>query len=159
MNGIEIINYSSEFKNAVKQLNVEWLERYFSVEPNDELQLSNPQEEIIDKGGLIFYTKYQDEIIGTATLLKIDKTTYELSKMAVTEKFQGLGIGKKLMEHCIQVAIQKRIGSLILYSNTKLETAIVIYRKYGFLEMPFDNAHYKRANIKMKLKLNESSLF
>jgi N-acetylglutamate synthase-like GNAT family acetyltransferase len=150
---IEIIPYSEANKNYVKALNVEWLTKYFSVEPKDELQLSNPQREIIDKGGMIFYAKYNNEIVGTATLMKIDEATFELSKMAVTEAIQGKGIGKALLEHCLQVAKQNHIQKLILYSNTKLETAIAIYRKYGFKEVAFDATHYKRANIKMELSL------
>jgi Acetyltransferase (GNAT) family len=56
--------------------------------------LSNPQKYIIDKGGKIFYAKYKNQIVGTVTLLKIDDYMFELSKMAVKEKFQGLEIGK-----------------------------------------------------------------
>jgi hypothetical protein len=37
-------------------LNIE--SKYFKIEPKDELVLSNPQEEIIDKGG--FYAKYNE---------------------------------------------------------------------------------------------------
>jgi hypothetical protein len=46
-------------------LNIEWLSKYFKIEPKDELVLSNPQEEIIDKGGMIFYAKYNEVIVGT----------------------------------------------------------------------------------------------
>lgn len=152
---IEIINYSEQHKEAIKLLNVEWLSKYFFVEPNDELQLSNPQSEIIDKGGMIFYAKYENEIVGTASLLKIDDSVFELSKMAVTEKAKGLGIGKKLMEHCLAVAKQNNLKKLILFSNTSLTPAIAIYRKYGFKEISFDASHYKRANIKMELDINQ----
>ena len=37
-----------------KSLNLEWLDRYFKVEPIDELVLNNPEREIVDKGGFIF---------------------------------------------------------------------------------------------------------
>ena len=57
---------------------------------------------------MIFYAKYNNKIVGTVSLLKIDVTTFELSKMAVTDGVQGLGIGKKLLEHCIVVAKQKK---------------------------------------------------
>ena len=152
---IEIINYSPIYGDAIKKLNVEWLQKYFVVEPNDEIQLSDPQKEIIDKGGMIFYAKYKDEIVGTVSLMKVNDSTYELSKMAVTQKHQGLGIGKLLMDHCLQVARQNHIRKLILYSNTKLENAIAIYRKYGFTEIPLEPGHYMRANIKMELLLHD----
>ena len=152
---IEILNYSEENASYIKALNVEWLEKYFAVEPNDELQLSNPRTEIIDKGGMIFYASYNNEIVGTATLLKVSDNVFELSKMAVTERAQGLGIGKKLMNHCLKIATQNNIQTLILFSNTKLEKAIEMYRKYGFVEVPINLNHYKRANIKMELKMEK----
>lgn len=150
---IEIVDYSEENNKHIKQLNLEWLTKYFSVEPKDELQLSNPKTEIIDKGGMIFYAKYNGKIAGTVTLIKVDDGIFELSKMAVTGTMQGKGIGRVLMEHCLSVAKENNIKKLILYSNTKLETAIAMYYKYGFTEVAFDATHYKRANIKMELHL------
>lgn len=155
MNDIEIIPYSEEFAPFVKSLNVAWLEKYFVVEPFDEMVLSNPQEEIIDKGGKIFFAKYQNNIVGTFTLLKIDNQTFELSKMAVAENIQGLGIGKKMMDYCIEYAESNKIKKLVLYSNTILETAISMYRKYGFMEVSLGSTVYKRANIKMEKVLFE----
>lgn len=153
MKTIEIIPYSDGYEPFIKTLNVEWLEKYFYVEPNDEIQLSNPREEIIAKGGLIFFALYHNRVVGTATLMKVDNVTFELSKMAVTEEWQGLGIGKKLLEHCLAEARKAGIKSLVLYSNTRLETAVALYYRYGFVEVPFDSTRYKRANIKMELKL------
>ena len=69
-NNIEIINFSADLKEPIKTLNYEWLEKYFRVEAGDVLSLSNPQEEIVDKGGFIFYAKRNGEIVGTASLLK-----------------------------------------------------------------------------------------
>lgn len=156
---IEIINYSEETKDFIKTLNYEWLEKYFRVEPSDVISLSDPQKEIIDRQGLIFYARYQGEIVGTATLLRIHDTRYELGKMAVTEKHKGIGIGKALLEHSLLIAKQKNLSSLVLYSNTKLENAIHLYRKYGFKEVPLEPGHYDRANIKMELILYFLSLF
>jgi hypothetical protein len=51
-------------------LNIEWLSKYFKIEPKRRLVLSNPREEIIDKGGMIFYAKYNGCIVGTVSLLK-----------------------------------------------------------------------------------------
>ena len=148
---LEIIPYSDENKHYIKELNFEWLNKYFSVEPNDVVQLSNPKAEIIDKDGFIFYARFDNEIVGTAALMKIDETTVELCKMAVTESMQGKGIGRALMEHCLETASKNKIRKLILYSSTRLETAIAMYFRYGFVEVPFDSTHYKRANIKMEL--------
>lgn len=149
-NPIEIINFSPDLKEPIKTLNYEWLEKYFRLEEGDILSLSNPQEQIIDKGGFIFYAKLNGEIVGTASLLKKSETIFELGKMAVSGKAQGFGIGTFLLEHCINFAREKGIQKLILYSNTMLETAINLYRKYGFTEIELESGLYERADIKME---------
>ena len=149
-NNIEIINFTQDLKEPIKTLNYEWLEKYFRVEDGDVLSLSNPQEQIIDKGGFVFYAKLNGDIVGTASLLKKSETVFELGKMAVSEKAQGFGIGKLLLEHCLSFATQKGIRKIILYSNTNLETAISLYRKYGFTETELESGLYERADIKME---------
>ncbi len=150
---IEILEFSDENAEAIKTLNYEWLTRFFKVEDGDKLSLNNPKEQIIDKGGFIFYAKLNGEIIGTASLLKKSEAVFELGKMAVTENAQGLGIGKLLLEHCLEIAKTKKIPTLILYSNTQLASAIHLYRKYGFVEIELEKGLYDRANIKMEKHL------
>jgi ribosomal protein S18 acetylase RimI-like enzyme len=153
-NQIEIIDFSDELQQPIKTLNYEWLEKYFRVEDSDVRSLSNPKEQIIDKGGFIFYAKLNDEIVGTASLLKKAENVFELGKMAVAEKAQGHGVGRILLEHCLKVAGEKQIAKLILYSNTQLASAIHLYRKYGFVEVELEQGLYERANIKMEKKLD-----
>lgn len=149
-NTVVIIPFSSDLKEPIRTLNLEWLNKYFKVEPKDERVLSNPQEEIIDKGGMIFYAKYNDKIVGTVSLLKMNDTEFELSKMAVTDGVQGLGIGKKLMEHCVKAAEENQLKKIIIYSNRKLVPAITLYEKFGFKEIPLEAGIYERADIKME---------
>ena len=150
---IEIIDFSDELKEPIKTLNYEWLEKYFRIEKGDVASLSNPKEQIIEKGGFIFYAKLNNEIAGTASLLKKTDDVFELGKMAVTAKAQGYKIGTILLEHCLSFAKQKQIKKMILYSNTYLETAIHLYRKYGFVETELEAGLYERANIKMEKEL------
>ena len=145
-----IIPFSQDLAAPIKTLNLQWLQRYFKVEPKDDIVLSNPQTEIIDKGGMIFYAQINDVIIGTVSLLKINDSCYELSKMAVSDAYQGLGIGKKLLLHCFAVAEKQKIEKLILYSNRKLKLAIHLYEKFGFFEIPLEKGIYERADIKME---------
>jgi hypothetical protein len=58
------------------------------------------------------------------------------------------------MQHCIDFAKSNHFKGLMLYSNTKLENAIYIYKKYGFVEVPLEpNSPYVRSDIKMELEL------
>lgn len=149
-NTVEIIPFSPDLKEYIKTLNTEWLTKYFRVEEKDELVLSNPQEEIIDKGGMIFYAKHNGEIIGTFSLMKIDAETFELSKMAVSDKAQGLGTGNRLLLYAFAIAKENNIKKLILYSNRILSPAIHLYKKFGFVEVALEEGLYERADIKME---------
>ena len=149
-NVVDIIEFSEELSEPIKTLNYEWLEKYFRIEEGDVASLSDPQKHIIDKGGHIYYAKLDGEIVGTASLLKKSETVYELGKLAVSDKAQGHGIGTILIEHCLNIAKQKQITILILYSNTTLQSAIHLFRKYGFEEVELESGVYERANIKME---------
>ncbi|MCO5287766.1 MAG: GNAT family N-acetyltransferase [Chitinophagaceae bacterium] len=150
---IEIIDYTDELKEKFKELNYEWIIKLFKPEQHDIEVLSNPEHFILENGGHIFFAKQNEEIIGTAALIRVDNTTFELSKMGVTEKARGTGVGNLLIQHCINFATANHIKSLILYSSTVLGPAIHLYEKYGFYEVPLEGAQHKRANIKMKKDL------
>ena len=152
---MEIVSFNSLYSKDFYDLNIEWLQTYFYVEPFDEEVLSKPEIYIVDKGGSIFFAKLENEIVGTVALMPTkDPKIFELTKMSVSPEKRGHQIGQKLMQHCIDFAKQKNWNGLMLYSNTKLENAIYIYRKFGFKEIPVEeNSPYKRSNIKMVLDL------
>lgn len=77
----------------------------------------------------------------------------EFTKMAVEESSKGKGFGNLLMQHCIDKAKQMGSENLILYSNTKLNPAISLYKKFGFEEIPVEKSEYERCNIKMIRKI------
>jgi GNAT superfamily N-acetyltransferase len=135
-------------------LNLAWLERYFYVEPEDIRLLGDCERAIIDEDGFIFFAEYDDRIVGCFALLRLDDKRYELGKMAVGPAYQGLKIGQKLLSFAITFAKKNRWHSLILYSSTKLDTALHIYRKYGFREVVLEReVLYARSDIKMELRL------
>ena len=150
---LDIIPFDLQYSNRFYDLNVEWLEKYFYVEPYDKKVLSNPQEYIIDNGGYIFFAKFNDVVVGTVALIN-QSTFFELSKMAVSPKYQGLKIGQQLMNHCIDFAKQQDWKSITLYSHRSLGPAINLYKKVGFVEVELEkDSHYERSDIKMKLEL------
>ena len=150
---IEIVGYETKYASHFYDLNVAWLEKYFYVEPYDQKVLSNPKKHVIDPGGYIFFAKYATEIVGVVSLIN-QKSFFELSKMAVTPKYQGLKIGLQLMNFCIEFAKQKQWKSITIYSHKKLLPAIQLYKKVGFKEISLEeNSHYERSNIKMLLEI------
>nr|WP_299367295.1 GNAT family N-acetyltransferase [Winogradskyella sp.] len=152
---ITINDYKTEYKQAFYDLNIEWLKTFFYVEPFDEDVLSKPEMYIINKGGFIFFALKNEHVVGTVALMPTEEQgVLELTKMAVLPHQRGQKIGQQLLQHCIDFAKVKELKALMLYSNTKLENAIYLYRKYGFKELELEkNRPYKRSNIKMRLEL------
>jgi len=149
-----ISGFQQKYTSTFYNLNIEWLESHFYVEPYDREVLSNPKKHILELGGHIFFAIKNDKAIGTVALMKVGKGSYELTKMAVHTSQRGKKIGQLLMQHCINFARKQNFKRLFLYSNTKLENAIYIYRKYGFIEIPVEpDSPYKRCNIKMEFSL------
>ena len=147
---LTIETFKPQYAKAFYDLNVEWLETFFYVEAYDREVLSNPKHHIIDPGGHIFFAVENDTVLGCVALLKRSENSFELTKMAVLPKARGRQIGQKLMQYCIDFAKKQKFEELFLYSNTKLENAIHIYKKYGFNEVPLELPNpYKRSNIKM----------
>ncbi|RAJ12461.1 GNAT family N-acetyltransferase [Arenibacter echinorum] len=149
---LSIFPFDSKYAKRFKELNVAWLEKYFYVEPKDSFILENCEANIINKGGYIYFAQYNDEIVGCFAFLKVGDREYELGKMAVDPNYQGLKIGQALLAFAIGYATQNKWNKIILYSNTKLENALYIYRKYGFKEIEIEkNLPYARSDIKMEL--------
>ncbi|MTE25540.1 GNAT family N-acetyltransferase [Winogradskyella ouciana] len=153
--GIEIIDYDNKYAKNFYDLNIEWLKTYFYVEPYDEEVLSKPDKYIINKGGYIFFAMKENKVVGTVALMPTEENgILELTKMAVLPEERGQKIGQKLLQHCIDFAKSKNLKALLLYSATKLENAIYLYRKYGFKELELEpNSPYQRSDIKMLLEL------
>ncbi len=150
---VRIVSYDKKYKEDFKSLNEEWLGKYFSVEPEDERILSSPGD-IIKNGGEIFFALYNNEVAGTCAAVKIDKNTYELAKMGVTEKYQGKQIGKKLALTVIGFAVARNAGQVVLETSNKLGAALNLYKKLGFEQVPNDHPEkYQRCTIKMKLEV------
>ena len=152
-NQIEIVEFSDELAEHIKTLNYEWLKKYFKIEKGDIISLENPRREIIEKGGHIFYVKLNNQIVGTASLIQKSETTFELGKMAIKGTAQGIGLGTKLLEHCLSFSEKQGVKHLILYSNSQLKSAIHLYKKYGFYQVDLDQGIYERADIKLERKI------
>ncbi|SRR5690606_19024826 len=154
MEKVEVIEYNSGHKDHFKSLNIEWLKKYFYVEPEDEKILSDPEKYIINPGGMIFFARINNEIVGTCAVIKIDDKTFELAKMAVTEKARGKQIGKKLALVVIGYAISKGAKYVELETAHKLTAAVNLYEKLGFVHVPFNSeSKYQRSTFKMRLEL------
>lgn len=148
---LQILDYQPKHKSAFEKLNKAWIEKYFVLEPVDLQVLENPEEYILKTGGTIIVAEYEGEACGVVALKKSSDNLYEMTKMAVSEKYQGKKIGLALGEAILEKARALRIGKVELYSQTDLTAAVTMYRKLGFQEVSLREGKYTRCNIKMEI--------
>lgn len=150
---IDIISYEDKYHSDFKRLNLEWLDKYELTESHDLEVLDDPEKHVLDGGGCLFLAMNGDRVVGSAGLLQEREGEYELVKMSVDPEFRGQGIGKILLDRCIEEAKKKEAKKIFLFSSSKLQTAIKLYEKYGFQHVSVTDAPFETADIKMELKL------
>jgi N-acetylglutamate synthase-like GNAT family acetyltransferase len=91
--------------------------------------------------------------VGTAGIANEENSIYELVKMTVAPAFRGQGISKMLIEKCLDKARELKAKKVFLYSNSQLQTAISLYKKYGFAHVDASNSPLLSADVKMELTL------
>lgn len=149
---VRIVDFSLQHQKAFRDLNEEWISKYFKMEESDFKALDHPQEYILNKGGYIIIAEYFGVPIGTCALIKIDNG-FELAKMSVSETVQGKGIGKLMGNHVIGKARELGAARIYIESNRILTPAITLYERLGFKEVHGVASPYERCNIQMELIL------
>ena len=86
---------------------------------------------------------------------KLNETAYEFCKLVVDEKARGLGLGKKLVQRCIDFVNEVNGQALYLQSFHKLDIALKMYKKMGFTnaEAPKEMLVVERTEVIMKKEL------
>ena len=73
--------------------------------------------------------------------------------MYVRPEHQGKGIGKALTQHLISSARKLGYNAIRLDSLPWMKTAIAMYRKFGFVEIPSYRYNPNKATVYLELKL------
>jgi len=148
---LEIVPFAPALRDHFYRLNAQWLQRHFRIEDIDRAVLGEPERYILEPGGAIFFARLGEEVIGTCALLQESPGVFELTKMGVDETFRGMGAGKRLLEACIAEFHRRGGGTLFLESNSRLQTALRMYEKAGFVMQPSvrEGSHYERADVYM----------
>lgn len=155
---IDIIEFAEKYAPDFARLNYEWIERYFEVEKHDREILDDPERWVIEPGGQIFFAVVDGEAAGTVALIPAGADILELTKMAVSPRFQGRGIADQLMDRCVEYARASGARLIFLESHSKLGPALSLYKKHGFQLVPGDpNSLYARADVRMELRIGRES--
>jgi putative acetyltransferase len=141
---------------AFRRLNEEWITRFFRIEPKEEPILADPQGTILEPGGRIFFATAAERCIGCCALIRTKDKEFEVAKMAVEPSYQGVGIGRRLLQAVIEEARRAGAQRLYLETNHVLTPAIRLYESVGFKHIDPNRvvpSLYARADVYMELIL------
>ena len=141
---------------AFRRLNEEWITRYFRIEPKEMPVLNDPQGNILDSGGKIFFATAGERCVGCCALVRIGEQEFEVAKMAVEPAYQRAGIGRKLLAAAIEEGRNAGARRLYLETNHALTPAIRLYESVGFKHIDPSRivpSPYERADVYMELLL------
>lgn len=151
-NTARIVDFAPHWRDDFARLNLDWLERWFVVEPIDREVLLDPETHLLADGGrMLFAVDGNDRAVGTVALKHEGQGVYELTKMAVDEASRGAGIGRLLMNGVLDTFRALAGRELFLESSTKLAPALALYESVGFKHRPAPRpgSHYARADVYM----------
>jgi putative acetyltransferase len=150
---MEIVDFRPEHADAFRALNEAWISKHFTIEPKDREVLEDPQGKILAKGGRIFMALQDGQPVGCVAMLKMADGGYEVAKMTVSEHLRGSGLGKKLMQRCIDEGVRAGATRLYLETNSSLAPALALYRAMGFRELAGCDTEYARCDVWMERPL------
>lgn len=127
------LNSYGQFKNILTEENWSKLNSFLTNEKSYSDLLSNSK---------CFVCETNDEIIGMAYIIpkgnptEIFQTDWSYIRMVgVNTEFEGKGIGKKLIQMCIDFAVETNENIIALHTSEFMNAARHIYENIGFKQI------------------------
>lgn len=114
---------------------VSWLGFDLSFQ-NFAKELETIAETYSAPNGGVFIAFLNDKPAGVAGIKRFNATDCEVKRMFVHADSRGLGIGKLLLEACIQLAEKLNYECVKLDTADYMHAAIKLYTEIGFEEIP-----------------------
>jgi putative acetyltransferase len=123
-------------------------------DPTLDTMYENYQEE----RSVYFILQDDTKILGGCGIKQLDNSyenICELQRMFLLPEARGKGLGKKLIDLCIQKAKEFQYEKMYLETLSQMKDAISLYEKYNFkrLSKPEGNTGHSGCNLYMTLEL------
>jgi putative acetyltransferase len=110
------------------------------------------------RGAAYFVATDGQEVLGGAGIFPsngLPADICELVKMYLKKHARGCGLGRLLMEKCIQFAKENNYKGIYIETMPELKDAILMYKKYGFknLDGPLGNTGHYGCDVWMKKEI------
>jgi putative acetyltransferase len=105
-----------------------------------------------------FIAELDGQVVGGCGVSSLDggnENTCELQRMFLVREARGMGIGKKLLELCVNKAKEFKFQEIYLETLSDMHIAIRLYKSFGFEKQsaPLGNTGHSGCNIYMIRKI------
>ncbi len=146
MSEVKIVPFEEKYTQEIVDLIIPIQREEFNIQltVEDQPDLLTIQEEYIDTGGNFWVALFDDKVIGTIALVRLENHCGAIKKMFVTKDFRGeKQIGRKLLDTLVNYCKEQGYERLYLGTVEVLKAAQKFYKKNGFelidkTEMPKD---------------------
>ena len=137
MKKFTIVPYTDQLRPQFAWLWVPWLRNMTGKdpEPEDLLAVRDPAAFYIAKGGAIFFAIADDAPIAVVAVKNLSGGVYEFCKLVVLEGARGTGVGRAMVQACIDFTRNQGGSILMLQSFKRLAVALEMYARMGFVPM------------------------
>jgi GNAT superfamily N-acetyltransferase len=120
-------------------------EKEYNLDNTFEAYVAGPLSEFVlnpdKKGQMIWVVEDLGKVAGCIAIVRNSEGVAQLRWFLLTPETRGKGLGKHLMEEAVTFSRETGYRSIILWTFNELETAIALYRRWGFQKTE-EKAHH-----------------
>ena len=134
MNDVAIRPYSPGDAGYVAYIQMKFYQMHYAFNEIFEYYLLASLAEFVKSGdgNRLWVAECGGTIIGSIAIVKTQDYTAQLRWFYVDARFQGKGIGQRLMDTAMQFCREQRYRHIFLWTARPLDAAKHLYEKYGF---------------------------
>lgn len=132
--------------------NDESIRKYLEIQNYDE-ELNHLEIKYGMPDGRLYLIYFDEKLAGCVGLRKIDNQICEMKRLYIRPEFRGKKLGTVLVKKVIEDAREVGYASMFLDTLPFLQSAINMYKKFGFYEIERYNNSPMDTSIYMKLDL------
>lgn len=121
---IKQVNYSEEVL-AIKAIRVKVFQEEQGV--SEELEFDG-----LDESSIQLLAYLDNKPVGTARIKEIEKQTVKIERLAVLPEARGNGVGTKLMDTALEVAINSDYQTVLIHAQEYIKE---LYLRIGFVQI------------------------
>ena len=149
MSEILIRPFAPSDQVAVRALVLAGLKDHFGeLDPTFNHDLDDVAANYIAQGGVVVVAVLDSAIVGTGTMIPVEPGVARLVRMSVDGRIRGQGLGKRLVNHLIEIARARGDHRIFVETNDDWTDAIALYRSCGF-----GDEHLKDGDIHFELDI------